>query len=86
MFPRGDVLLHSAAPILLNYAKLECPTDCETQWTKSELQEAVKKGPHIPALLPDDAEQLRAEILERMKQGFAKLSNGMKSKINRQKV
>ena len=73
MWPRGDALLHSAAPMLLEYAQSGCPVDCGRQWSKDELQAAVEKGPHISALLPDAAAQLRSETLEKVKQGFCKI-------------
>ena len=70
IWPRGNTLLHSAVPMLLDYAKLGCPVDCGENWSKVELQAAVEKTPHISSLLPDSAPQLYLQIMKEAKQGF----------------
>jgi hypothetical protein len=53
MRPKGLAFYHPAAPLLKEYATFGCPTQTVKPWTKAEMWEAVARGPHQFALLPE---------------------------------
>ena len=73
MAPSGAALNHPAAPLLLELATLGCPADIGEAWTLEMLEEAIRKGAHPSAMEPEPAAQLRAETLEKVEQGYARL-------------
>ena len=73
MAPSGAALDHPAAPLLLELATLGCHADIGDAWTMEMLEEAIKKGAHPSAMEPVPAAQLRAETLEKVEQGYARL-------------
>ena len=52
MHPRNKAFHHTATNDLLHYATTGCPVDCGKDWTVTEMQAAVDKGPHSSALDP----------------------------------
>ena len=44
MRPRGAALRHPAAEALLDYATKGCPVDCGRDWTRDEIEAAIRKG------------------------------------------
>lgn len=69
MCPKGLALHHPAAGKLLQYAIKGCPSRTGRPWTKQEMQEAIDRGPHISALVPEAMEQLHAEIAVKVANG-----------------
>ena len=69
MCPAGLALHHPAADKLLTYATLGCPTKTGRNWTKAEMEEAIKNGPHASALDPDAMVQLDEEVLVKQEKG-----------------
>jgi len=64
---------HPAFHLLLHYATTGCPVDCGQPWTMQHLSAAVARGPHPSARSPDARACLRAETLEKVSQGHARL-------------
>jgi len=75
MRPHPSIEYHPAFPILMQYAKLGCPVDCGPNWSLDHLQAAIHRGNHPSALMPDARDCLRAEALEKVQTGLAKLVN-----------
>ena len=71
--PRWRANLHPTASLLREYANRGYPVTMGWDWTLEELEAAVKKGPHVSALLPDAIEQIQVEAREKEKQGFANI-------------
>ena len=82
MCPRNRALLHPAAHLLLEYARTGCPVDCGRPWTTEEIQHQISKGAHPSAKTPEAAKALRAETLDKIQQGFARLVDWDKIKHN----
>jgi hypothetical protein len=72
MAPSGPALDHPAAQLLLELATLGCSSEMGAKWQLDLLEAAIKKG-HPSALVPEAATQLRAETLEKVEQGYARL-------------
>ena len=66
MCPRGLALHHPAAGTLTKYALGGCPTMTGAPWTIQQMQAAIKRGPHVSALLPAAMAQLDEEIKEKV--------------------
>jgi len=49
MCPRGPALDHPFAETLLSYAENGCRVDCGDNWSKQQIEEAVRRGPHKSA-------------------------------------
>ncbi len=73
MCPAGLALHHPAAEILKSYATLGCPTETGRPWSLDQMQAAITRGPHISTLVPKASEQLHAEVLEKVKNGQARV-------------
>ena len=73
MCPAGLALHHPAAAKLLEYAMQGCPTKTGRDWTVQEMQEAIDKGPHVSALVPEAMEQLAKEVAAKEKKGQCRL-------------
>ena len=73
MFPRNDVLKHPAAKMLLKWATDGCPVDCGDPWSAKRIQAAIDKAAHPSAQSKAAATACRNEVLERVKDGCAKL-------------
>jgi hypothetical protein len=69
MCPSGLALHHLAASHLLQYATEGCPSNTGRPWTVEQMQDAIDRGPHMSALVPEDIEQLAGEIAEKVKIG-----------------
>jgi len=59
--------------MLQDFATLGCPSDIKHPWTFNDLQAAILRGAHPSARTPEASKALRAEVLEKVKQGYAKL-------------
>ena len=73
MCPTGLALHHPAAPLLSTYATLGCPTQTGKQWTVTEMQAAIDRGPHISALDPAAIAQINTEVAEKVANGQARI-------------
>ena len=73
MCPSGLATYHPAAETLLQYATGGCPSNTGKPWTKQQIQEAIERGPHVSAMAPDAMAQLKEEVLDKVKQGQARL-------------
>jgi hypothetical protein len=68
MCPTGLALAHPAAPTLQEYTMYGCPAKTGKPWTKAEIWEAVKQGPHVSVLW--------VEALEHFKEALKKVATG----------
>ena len=73
MAPSGPAMAHPAAPLLLELATVGCTVANSDEWTIDALEAAINTGAHPSALVPEAAQQLRDETLEKVEQGFARL-------------
>jgi hypothetical protein len=73
MYPRTFSSQHNVTPLLLQYAKKGCPVDCGPDWDKSKILLLLKRGPHKSSTKKDAVRQLRAETLEKIEMGYARV-------------
>jgi hypothetical protein len=71
MCPTGLALVHRAAPTLQEYAMYGCPAKMGKPWTKAEIWEAVKRGPHVSALSVEALEHFKEEAPKKVAMGQA---------------
>jgi hypothetical protein len=71
MCPTGLTLEHPAASSLQEYATYGCPAKTGKEWTKAEIWEAVKRGPHVLALSVDALEHFKEEARAKVATGQA---------------
>ena len=72
MWPRKYALQHDAKELLSSYAEHGCPVDCGPVWTKTHIELALKRGPHISAKQKQAAQQLQIETQDKIKHGYAR--------------
>lgn len=82
MNPSSYALQHPAAPILKDWADNGCPVDCGEDWSMDMIECAIKRGAHISAKHPEAITCIRAEQLEKVKSGYAKLVKWKELKRN----
>ena len=73
MWPTGPARNHPAAELLDSYATNGCPVDCGPDWSREQIEEALKYGAHPSA---QDSEALACLIQEtntKVEEGFAKV-------------
>ena len=73
MWPRTYATHHPAKSLLDKYATTGCPVDCGPQWSKAQIETAIKHGPHRSSQSLAAQAALRAEAQDKVKQGFAKI-------------
>jgi hypothetical protein len=73
MCPAGVAVEHPAAAILMNRAQFGCPTKTGKPWTRADINEAIKQGPHQPALSPEAIQHLAEEIKEKIRTNQARV-------------
>jgi len=73
MYPHPSTSHHLAYPILLKFATDGCPVDCGPAWSSQQLHKAIQRGNHPLACTPEAIICLCKEMLEKVKQGFAKI-------------
>ncbi len=71
--PSGLALFHPAAELLKEWATYGCLTQTGQPWTQELMQAAVDRSPHCLALSDDAIAYFRAEVVEKVKSGQAKL-------------
>ena len=59
--------------MLMDYATNGCNAAIDMQWTMDMIEATIAGGAHPSALQPEPTEQLQAETLEKVKQGYARL-------------
>ena len=64
---------HPAIPLLNQYAADGCPVDCGPDWAKEHILLMLARGPHQSAKVKMAALQLRAETIDKTKQGYARV-------------
>lgn len=73
MCPQGLALEHPAAATLLKYATQGCPAETGAPWSRSDMEEAIARGPHSSALEPDPMAYLQEEVRQKVLDKQAKL-------------
>jgi hypothetical protein len=67
MCPTGQARTHPTAGVLQEWATFGCPTRTGNPWTKEEIWEAVKQGPHQSALTPEAIAHFTEEAAEKVR-------------------
>ncbi len=75
MCPMGLALKHPAAAMLQEYVTYGCPAKMGKEWTKAEIWEAVKRGPHVSALSVEALEHFKEEARKKVATGQATIVN-----------
>jgi len=73
MCPTGLALHHPVAGQLLHYATEGCPANTGRDWTREEMEAAIRRGPHVSARELDAMTQLAREIQEKVAAGQARI-------------
>ena len=73
MCPARLALLHPAADILLEPYMNGCPTKTGKPWMREEVEEAIKRGSHVSALIPEAMKILNDEVKAKVDSGQARL-------------
>jgi hypothetical protein len=66
MCPTGRALQHPAANLLQEWATFGCPIKTSKPWLKTKMWEAVARGPHCLALLPEVIAHFAAKAVEKV--------------------
>ena len=69
----GLALTHPAAKTLLDWATFGCPTKTGKPWSRSEIDEAIARGPHRSALTPDAIAHFAEEVREKVRTNQARI-------------
>jgi hypothetical protein len=67
MCPAGLAMTHPAVETLMDWATFECPTKTGELWSRSELEEAITRGPHQLVLTPEAIKHFAKEIREKVR-------------------
>ena len=73
MWPRTYSLDHPAAPMLDEWARNGCPTDCGPDWSQERIEAAIQRGPHPSAKLKEAAAHLHKETAAKVAAGHMKV-------------
>ncbi len=73
MVPQGLALKHEAAGVLAEWAQFGCLTRMGWDWTLSEIQAAIERGPHQSALEPDAIIHFANEVTSKVNKGLAQV-------------
>jgi hypothetical protein len=73
MCPSGIATSHPAGELLKEWAQLWCPTRTGRPWTKEEIWEAVKRGPHRSALSDEALDHFMAEAVKKVTTGQCRI-------------
>jgi len=73
MCPAGLALTHPAADTLLDWATFGCPTKTGQPWSRTEIDEAIARGPHRSALTPDAIAHFAEEAREKVRTNQARI-------------
>jgi hypothetical protein len=67
MCTTGQALTHPAVGVLQEWATFGCPNRTGNPWTKEEIWEAVKQGPHQSVLTPEAITDFAVEAAEKVR-------------------
>jgi len=73
MAPQGLALKHEAAELLTDWEKIGCPTQTGRDWSLTEIQAAIDRGPHKSALEPDAIAHFAEEVADKVAKGQARV-------------
>ena len=73
MHPTSFALEHEAADMLLEWSEKGCPVDTGPNWSRNQIEEAIKRGPHKSAHEDGAVEFLINETNEKVKYNYAKV-------------
>ena len=73
MWPTGPALDHPAAKLLDSYATTGCPVDCGPDWSRSQIEAALRYGAHPSAQATEAKNCLLQETKMKVEEGFAKV-------------
>ena len=73
MHPSSYALEHDAADMLLEWADKGCQVDTGPEWTREQIEEAIRRGPHKSAHEDGAIEFLKNETNEKVKNNYAKV-------------
>jgi hypothetical protein len=73
MNPQGLALWHETAELLEDWAQFGCPTRTGRDWSLSETEAAIKRGPHQSAMEPDALEHFAEEVSNKVNTGQARV-------------
>jgi hypothetical protein len=73
MCPSGIAPYHPAGDLLKDWASFGCPAKTGCPWTKAEMWEVIKRGPHRSALSEAALEHFAAEAIEKVNAGQARI-------------
>ena len=73
MWPTGPARDHPAAKLLDSYATNGCPVDCGPDWSRIQIEDALKYGAHPSAQAPEALACLVEETKTKVEEGFAKV-------------
>jgi hypothetical protein len=65
--PARLAMSHPAAETLMDWATFGCPTKTGAPWSRSDIEEAIARGPHQLALTPEAIEHFTEEIREKVR-------------------
>ena len=83
MWPRGAIAnSHPAATMLQEFSEVGCPVDTGTNWTKKEIETAIRRGPHVSAKDPHALKCLHDEVAEKLKGGYIQKTTWGQIKIH----
>ena len=55
------------------YSKDGCPADCGADWTREQIEAAIRRGPHPLTKNPDAQEAMFTETDDKVENGYAKV-------------
>ena len=70
---QGLALRHEAANILSDWAQFSCPTCTGRDWSLTEIEAAIARGPHQSALEPDALAHFEEEVTTKVNRGQARV-------------
>ena len=73
MHPSSYALEHEAADLLLDWAENGCPVDTGENWTRTQIEEAIQRGPHQSAFQDGAVDFVQQETEEKVVHNYAKV-------------
>ena len=73
MYPSKYALSHEAAPMLQHFADKGCPVDAGPDWSREQILQALKRGPHQSAFEDGAVAFLHEETREKAANNYARV-------------
>ena len=73
MYPSKYALSHEAAPMLQHFADKGCPVDAGPNWSREQILQALKRGPHQSAFEDGAVAFLHEETREKAANNYARV-------------